>query len=101
MVIAAPDRDFVAALVFPNSPAERERLQCLLDELAAGSTGSSTRVVRMLVLADPPSLDAREITGKGNINQKAVLENRTALVEELYAAAPSARVIEITGGHPE
>ncbi len=101
VVIAAPDRDFVAALVFPNSPAERERLQCLLDELAAGSTGSSTRVVRMLVLADPPSLDAREITGKGNINQKAVLENRTALVEELYAAAPSARVIEITGGHPE
>jgi feruloyl-CoA synthase len=38
-------------------------------------------------------LDAGEFTEKGTINQKAVLRNRAALVEELYAN--SARVIQI------
>jgi feruloyl-CoA synthase len=43
--------------------------------------------VRALVLAEPPSIDANEITDKGYINQRAVLERRAALVERLYAGA--------------
>ena len=35
-------------------------------------------------------MDAREITDKGSLNQKAVLPHRAALVDELYAASPSA-----------
>jgi feruloyl-CoA synthase len=38
-------------------------------------------------------LDAREITDQGSINQKAVILNRAALVEELYASSPSSRVL--------
>ena len=38
-------------------------------------------------------MDAGELTEKGTVNQKAVLRNRAALVEELYAGSP--RVIEI------
>jgi feruloyl-CoA synthase len=34
----------------------------------------------------PPSIDRSEITDKGYINQRAVLANRAALVERLYAA---------------
>jgi feruloyl-CoA synthase len=49
--------------------------------------------VRAIVLDQPPSIDAREITDKGSLNQKAVLQNRAPLVEELYAPTPSARVI--------
>ncbi|MEP7305529.1 MAG: feruloyl-CoA synthase [Acidobacteriota bacterium] len=114
-VIAAPDRDSVGALIFPhahacrelagdlgpdadmrsvlNHPAVREKFRDILDRLAQGSTGSSTLVVRAILLDEPPSLDAREITDKGSINQKAVLENRSALVDELYAASSSSRVI--------
>jgi feruloyl-CoA synthase len=33
------------------------------------------------------------MTDKGSINQRAVLSNRAALVAELYAEAPSPRVI--------
>ena len=65
----------------------REKFQAMLDRLARESTGSSTLVVRAILLDEPPSIDAREITDKGSINQKAVLENRSALVEELYAAS--------------
>ncbi|MGQ0651261.1 MAG: hypothetical protein ACT4P4_03165 [Betaproteobacteria bacterium] len=42
----------------------------------------------MLVLEEPPSLDAGEMTDKGSINQKAVLRRRSALVEELYSDSP-------------
>jgi feruloyl-CoA synthase len=40
-----------------------------------------------MVLDEPPSLDAGEMTDKGSINQRAVLARRAALVEELYAGS--------------
>ena len=46
-------------------------------------------------LAEPPSLDAGEITDKGSLNQRAVLARRAALVEALYAAPPAPDVIRI------
>ena len=42
---------------------------------------------------DPPSLDTGEMTDKGSVNQRAVLSRRAAMVDELYAARPSPRVI--------
>jgi feruloyl-CoA synthase len=35
-----------------------------------------------------PSIDANEITDKGYMNQRAVLERRAALVEKLYGDSP-------------
>jgi feruloyl-CoA synthase len=40
-------------------------------------------------------MDTGEMTDKGSINQRAVLKNRAALVEELYADETSPRVIRI------
>ena len=115
VVVAGPDRDYAAALVFPNvtlcrelsgltssdtptrdvlrHPAVVARFQDAFDELARRATGSSTFVGRAMLLETPPSLDAREITDKGSLNQKAVLQNRAALVEDLYATPPPAHVI--------
>ena len=42
-------------------------------------------MARALVLLDPPSIDRGEVTDKGSINQRAVLTQREALVEHLYA----------------
>ena len=64
--------------------AVRARLAEALAELARDS-GSSTHPTRLLVLSEPPSIDANEITDKGYINQRAVLERRAALIERLYA----------------
>jgi len=74
-------------------PAVRLRFQALLDQLAGEATGSATRVERALLLEVPPSIDANEITDKGSINQRAVLEHRAALVEKLYAPLPSSRIL--------
>ncbi len=63
-----------------------------LGELGAGA-GSAGRIERLLLLSEPPSLDAGEITDKGYINQRACLERRAADVARLYAAEPDAEVI--------
>ena len=59
--------------------------------------GSSTRFARALVLDEPPSIDANEITDKGYLNQRAVVERRAAEIDRLYADAPGPEVIPIDG----
>jgi feruloyl-CoA synthase len=92
-VITGHDRDEVGALVF-LSPAAKDlapgelasRLSGALTKLA-DEGGSSTHPTRLLVMSEPPSIDANEITDKGYLNQRAVLERRAALVERLYTGA--------------
>jgi feruloyl-CoA synthase len=90
-VITGHDRAEVGALVFLSAAAKdlkpeqiRTKLSQALARLKADG-GSSMHPVRLLVLTEPPSIDANEITDKGYMNQRAVLERRAALVEQLYA----------------
>ena len=48
-----------------------------------------------MLLAEPPSLDVGEVTDKGSLNQRMVLRHRAALVDELYADAPSPRIVTL------
>jgi len=59
----------------------------------ATSTGSSTRITRAVLLDTPLSIDRGEVTDKGSINQRAVLDARNGVIEELYAPAPPEYVI--------
>jgi feruloyl-CoA synthase len=82
VVIAGEGRSELAALVFPAQDFSKEKFDELLRTF--DSTGSSSRIARTLVLEEPPSLDAGEMTDKGTINQRAVLARRQALVRKLY-----------------
>jgi len=62
-------------------------------EFLASSTGSSTRVTRAVLLDTPLSIDRGEVTDKGSINQRAVLEHRSGLIDQLYAPALPANAI--------
>ncbi len=116
VVIAGHDRDEIGFLIFPNLEAcrelcaehcaadastvevlrhtsVREHVARGLEALAAKGGGSSTYATRALLLAEPPSADAGEITDKGYINQRAVLQRRADLVEALYRTPPQADVI--------
>jgi feruloyl-CoA synthase len=102
-VITGHDRDEVGALVFPSPAAKdlapealRARIAAALKSLAAEG-GPSMHPVRALITADPPSIDANEITDKGYINQRAVLERRAALVQRLHAKPLDAGVITAAG----
>lgn len=107
VVITGLNRHDVGALVFPTArvrelaplppeaslhevlehPAVLAHFQRVVDELARQATGSANRVARLILLADPPSLDCGEITDKGSINQRAVLAHRADTVDKLYADA--------------
>ncbi|MEJ8475617.1 feruloyl-CoA synthase [Roseibium algae] len=108
-VIAGENQEELAALIMPAMPALRtlvpdeERLsnseilmhddtrKALSDALAQhvqGSTGSATRVMRLLFLDTEPSFDKGEITDKGSINQRAVLSHRSQMIELLFSDHP-------------
>jgi len=117
VVIAGADRADIAALIFPDLDAcrrlasdlannasaadiiahesVRREFRFLLDSFAKQATGSSNRVTRAMLMETPPSLDIGEATDKGSINQRMVLKNRAASVDELYADTPPERVIAI------
>jgi feruloyl-CoA synthase len=116
-LVAGQDKAYVALLAWPNLAACRQlagrpeaRLEELMRDAAvrqrvrdglaahnAAQTGSSQRIHRVLLMAEPPSIDGNELTDKGYINQRAALQRRAALVQRLYAALPDDEVIVIEG----
>jgi feruloyl-CoA synthase len=113
-VVTGHDREEVGLLAFPSlagcrtlcgapetatladlicRPEVRARVAEGLARHNARNPGSSTRIARALLMAEPPAIDANEITDKGYINQRAVLARRAALVERLYAVKPGPDVV--------
>lgn len=115
-VICGLDKPYIALLAWPNlaaakaiaglhdnaTPAEitshpkvvahiREALQ--RHNKAGG--GSSTRIARIHLMTEPPSIDGHEITDKGYVNQRATLDRRANLVARLYEETPPEDVIVI------
>ncbi len=93
VVIAGDRRNELAALVFPAGSIDPRDFLARLKTFAAKGTGSSNSIRRAIILEEPPSLDAGEMTDKGSINQRAVLQRRAALVEELYRDPPGEKVL--------
>jgi feruloyl-CoA synthase len=91
VVITGHDRGEVGALIFlaePGRALAADQLAALVREalraLHAEGGGSSQAPTRALVLPDAPSMAAGEITDKGYLNQRLVLQRRAAEVAALY-----------------
>lgn len=77
-------------------PDVREHVRRALRRYNDDQTGSSTKIARVLLVTEPPSIDDDEITDKGYINQRAVLEKRGEAVERLYDDPPAQDVLLVT-----
>ena len=98
IVITGENRADLGLLVFPDPQLGLQagddgtiqdahycaKIRSVLAKLAETATGSSNRIVRAIVLGEPPSVKAHEITAKGNLNNNAVLRHRAGFVERLY-----------------
>jgi len=89
-VVTGHDRDAIGLLVFPSAEGQRHpdlagELRARITAFNAARPGSSSCVTRVLLLDEPPSIDAGEITDKGYINQRAVLDRRAAEVARLFS----------------
>ncbi len=67
-----------------ESPAVQAHFKTVFEHLNKSATGSASRVARMHLLSEPPSIDKGEVTDKGSINQRAVLQHRASLVQQMH-----------------
>ena len=117
IVVTGHDLDEIGFLIFPHleecrrlcpdlpadTPLETllarpeiiERVSKGLQTLKTNGGGTSTYATRALLMSEPPSAEAGEITDKGYINQRMVLARRADLVSALYAESPDNRVITL------
>jgi len=117
-LVTGHDRSEVGILAWPNVPVCREicrdaggsrpvedilrsaevvkHLRKTLTDYNSRQRGSAARVHRVMLMAEPPSSDANEITDKGYVNQRAALERRKDLVERLHAENPGPEVIVLS-----
>ena len=113
VVVAGHNQNDISALIFPKLEAcqarssETDTSLVLTDPLVVNAIrdgllrhnksagGGSRRIARAVLLETPPSVDRSEITDKGYINQRAVLDNRAAIVDQLYGGTGNAPVIDL------
>jgi feruloyl-CoA synthase len=115
VVVAGADQAYVALLAWPNLTACRQLIghaqataedlvgapavrAALRERFAAHNSqagGSSRRIHRLLLLCEPPDMGAGEITDKGYVNQRRVLERRAADATRLFMASPDAQVLTL------
>lgn len=115
VVITGHDNEFIGAIIFVvvdyckkiigahdatlheiiNHAAVKQKLQDILSALAAKNTGSATLVKRALFADFMLNIDKGEITDKGSINQRMIIQNHPETVARLYAVNFDNAVIEI------
>ncbi len=111
VVVCGQDRDYVAILAWPSIPGcralagdatplelsvsqiVRNHVRDLVARWNRENPGNSTRIERAILLADPPDIDAGEVTDKGYTNQRATIERRAALVADLFSETPPNHVL--------
>jgi feruloyl-CoA synthase len=111
VVIAGENREYCGLLCWLN-PTEAARIssqpssdltsdpvvvQFLKDRLQEynRTVGSSENAHSFVLLKEPPSIAAGEITDKAYVNQRAVLKCRSDQVETLYCSTPTPGVIRV------
>jgi feruloyl-CoA synthase len=95
-VICAPDRPWLGALLWLTVPEDAAVRAALAKKLAAfnrARQGSADTIARLLILNDPPSAEAGEITDKRSINQRLAMQRRASDVALLYTDPLDPRVI--------
>lgn len=116
VVITGHDNEFIGAIVFPgldyckkitgaandatlvdliNHAAVKQQLLHVLNEMAVKNTGSATLIKRAVFADFILSIDKGEITDKGSINQRMIIQNHPEVVEKLHAVEKDNAIIEV------
>lgn len=112
-VVCGLDKPYIALLAWPNMAAARavaglrddatpeeiaahpKVVESIRDHLARHNKSGGGSSSRIILMAEPPSIDGHEMTDKGYVNQRATLERRAHLVARLYEENPPDDVIVV------
>lgn len=118
VVLAAPNKPYLCALVVPNTAALRGKfkneaaqnnddaaflnspkvidlIRDIFRQHNVDESGSSKRIIRFAILHEAPAFDRGETTDKGYINQSAVLRNHAELVEKCFEEEATSPVYSV------
>ncbi len=108
IIVTGADRSEVGIMIIPSGGARLRRdvaendgaLVCpsLASDIASAlqtlhGHGSSGRISRAIILSEPPSIADGEITAKGNLNFRKLLDRRANLLKRLYDNADPATIL--------
>jgi len=91
--LIGPEGEAMAPDAVVRHPKVKAALAEKLRAYNAAHPGSSQKIGRVMLMTEPPNIDAGEITDKGYLNQRAILARRAALVERLYSDRPGEDVV--------
>jgi feruloyl-CoA synthase len=112
-IICGQDKNYIGAMVWPSPAAfESYMAEANGDQVTAGMAyvkdlaakigafnaaepGSSRRIKRFLVMTEPPSIDAGEITDKGYVNQRLTQDRRASDVARLFTPEAGPGVVAL------
>ena len=95
LVLCDDGRPYLGVMLWPTAGADPAEIARRLAAFNADQRGGAARVKRALLLAQPPSANAHEISDKGTINRRAVIDRRSDEVERLFADVPDEGVIAL------
>ena len=95
LVLCDDGRPWLGVLLWPSAAADCTTIAKGLATFNAAQAGSAARVRRAVLLDSPPDPNAHEMSDKGTVNRRVVIDRRRAEVERLYAAEPDAGVIRL------
>ena len=102
IVICGEGKSDIGLLIFPlagrnpggsdvlHDPALLAEIRTVLTDLARSATGASNLIARAIVMSEPPDVGAGEITAKGSLNVRTILDRRADIVAKLYDDADPA-----------
>jgi feruloyl-CoA synthase len=95
LVLCDANRPYLTMMAWPGPKADADagpRIAEKLKAFNANRSGKSATIQRFALLATAPDPSAQEVSDKGSINRRAVIENRGDIVEQLYADTPPASI---------
>jgi feruloyl-CoA synthase len=96
LVLCDDDRPYLTLMAWPKGEVSRAEIAERLAGFNAGQRGDASRIRRALLLSEPPDPNAHEMSDKGTINRRAVIDRRADQVERLFADQPDADVIVLS-----
>ncbi|MFV3077215.1 AMP-binding protein [Niveispirillum fermenti] len=95
LVFTDDNRPWLGLLFWPRPGAPADVLDQVagrLRDFNRDQAGRSATVARVAMLTTPPNPDWHELSDKGTINRRAVIDHRADIVADLYSANPGPAV---------
>lgn len=96
IVLCDENKPYLTAMTWPKPDTTPAAIAAALAQFNTTQHGGS-RIHRVLLLTSPPDPNAHEMSDKGTVNRRAVIDRRRAEVERLYSETPDADILIIEG----